>query len=351
MQFSNISMKRYHQHNIETRVLSNSFTIIQGCPTRCGIAELQINAFAKVSRKRKCESTYANPVLFIPKIYENWMLFMILKSKYHRLCLSKGGEWENAMRPNQGFNQCHMMPIKCTTISSTLILLDLTDKLHIDTKKNCFVTSCDKSPINPKGKTVDKDSTKPSNGFKTCTKIGFCEIKVKNHAIVTLLANCIWYFQVHFDPGISGCARNISNTWKNYLMKQEKLYKHRFKKKSRQVIINVSACQQTSCIQAYTRSPEMEYTIFQKRSNTIIISIPCNASPLYHFLAESKANSRTSLFEEGASDVGQNVAQEPILYYSVLIYIGGPLNAYWAKGASLGPDTFVRKSPWDHKYL
>ena len=50
-------------------------------------------------------------------------------------------------------------------------------------------------------------------------------------------------------------------------------------------------------------------------------------------------------------DVGQNVAQEPTLYYSGLIYIGGPLNAYWVKGASLGPDTFVRKSPWDQKYL
>ena len=60
----------------------------------------------------------------------------------------------------------------------------------------------------------------------------------------------------------------------------------------------------------------MEYTIFQKRSNTIIISIPRNASPLYHFLADSKANSKTSLFEEGPPDVGQNVAQEPTLYYS-----------------------------------
>ena len=51
------------------------------------------------------------------------------------------------------------------------------------------------------------------------------------------------------------------------------------------------------------------------------------------------------------SDVGQNVAQELTLYYSGPIYTGGPLNAYWAKGASLGPDAFVRKSPWDQKYL
>ena len=90
--------------------------------------------------------------------------------------------------------------------------------------------------------------------------------------------------------------------------------------------------------------------MIQKRSNTIIISIPRNASPPYHFLAKSKANSRTSLFEEGAPDVGQSVAQEPTLYYSGPIYIGDPLNAYWAKGASLGPESFVRKSPWDHKY-
>ena len=189
---------------------------------------------------------------------------MIVKSKYHRLCLSKGGERENVVRPNQGFNQCHMMPIKCTTVPSTLIVLDLTDKIRIDTKKNIFVTSCDKSSNDPKGKTVDQYSTNASNGLKTFTKIKFCEIKMKNHAIVTLLANYKRYLQVHFDPGINGCAGNISIRWNNYLMKQEMLYKHRFKKKSRQVIIIVSACQQTSCIQAYRRSPEMEYTIYLK---------------------------------------------------------------------------------------
>ena len=75
---------------------------------------------------------------------------------YHRLCLSKGGEWENAVRPIQGFYQCHMMPIKCTTIPSTMILLDLIDKLYIDTKKYCVVTSCVilGQVINPKGKAV-----------------------------------------------------------------------------------------------------------------------------------------------------------------------------------------------------
>ena len=128
MQFNNIFMRRCRQHGIEARVLSHSLTIIQGWPNRFGFVELQINAFIKVSRMRKCESTYANLVLFIPKIYENWMLFMILKSMYHQLCLSKGREWEKAVRPIQGFYQCHMMPIKCTTVPST-ILLDLTEKL------------------------------------------------------------------------------------------------------------------------------------------------------------------------------------------------------------------------------
>ena len=42
-------------------------------------------------------------------------------------------------------------------------------------------------------------------------------------------------------------------------------------------------------------------------------------------------------------DVAQNTAQKPIFCYSGRVHIGGPLNAYWAKG----PDTFVRKSPWD----
>ena len=82
---------------------------------------------------------------------------------------------------------------------------------------------------------------------------------MKNHAIATLLENCERYFQVHFDPGINECAGNISNTWKNYLMKQEKLYKHRLKKKSRQVIINELACQQTSCIQTYKASPPYHF--------------------------------------------------------------------------------------------
>ena len=50
-------------------------------------------------------------------------------------------------------------------------------------------------------------------------------------------------------------------------------------------------------------------------------------------------------------DVAQNAAQEPTLYYSGPIFIGGPLKAYWAKGESLGPDTSVRQSPRDHQYL
>ena len=164
---------------------------------------------------RKCESTYANPLLFIPKIYENCMLFMILKSTYLQLCLSKGGEWENAVRPIQGFYQCHMMPKKCTTEPSTMILLDLRHKLYIDTKKYCFVIRCVIIPgqvINLKGKTVDKDRTKASNGLKTFTEIRLCKIKMENHASFTFLENFKRYFQVHFDRGINGCAGNISNT-------------------------------------------------------------------------------------------------------------------------------------------
>ena len=156
---------------------------------------------------------------------------------------------------------------------------------------------------------MDKDRIKASNGLKTFTKIRFCKIKMKNHATFTVLADCKRYSQVHFDLGINGCAGNIFNTWKNYLMERGKLYNQ-----SRQGIINLLACQQTSCIQTCRRLPKMKYTIFQKHSNTIIISNPRNASPPYHFLSENKANSRTSLFEERAPDVVQNVAHEPTLY-------------------------------------
>ena len=65
----------------------------------------------------------------------------------------------------------------------------------------------------------------------------------------------------------------------------------------------------------------------------------------------NEGNSRTSLFQEGAPDVAQNIAHEPIFCYSGQVHIGGPLNAYWALGESLGRDTSVRKSPWDHQYL
>ena len=135
-----------------------------------------------------------------------------------------------------------------------MILLDLTHKLYIDTKKYCCVISCVLIPgqvISLKGKTVDKDRTKANNGLKTFTEIRLCKIKMENHATFTLFKNCKRYFQVHFDPGINGCAWNISNTWKNYLMEQEKLYKHRFSKKSRQGIINLLAYLQTSCFQSY----------------------------------------------------------------------------------------------------
>ena len=50
-------------------------------------------------------------------------------------------------------------------------------------------------------------------------------------------------------------------------------------------------------------------------------------------------------------DVAENIAQEPILCYSRQVHIGGPLNAYWAKGESLGLDTYCRILPKDHKYL
>ena len=58
-----------------------------------------------------------------------------------------------------------------------------------------------------------------------------------------------------------------------------------------------------------------------------------------------------SFLGEVMLDVAQNAAQEPTLYYSGPIFIGGPLKAYWAKGESLGPDTSVRQSPRDHQYL
>ena len=61
---------------------------------------------------------------------------------------------------------------------------------------------------------------------------------------------------------------------------------------------------------------------------------------IYDHIRNYKGNSRMSLFEEGALDVAQNAAQEPTLYYSGPIYIGGPLNAYWVKGASQGLDIF-----------
>ena len=50
-------------------------------------------------------------------------------------------------------------------------------------------------------------------------------------------------------------------------------------------------------------------------------------------------------------DVAQNVAQEPIFYYYGQVLIGGPFKGFWALGESLGPDTSVRQSPRDHKYL
>ena len=71
----------------------------------------------------------------------------------------------------------------------------------------------------------------------------------------------------------------------------------------------------------------------------------------YQYHTKIEENSRTSSFEEGAPDAGQNVAQEPISFYYGQVLIGGPFKASWALGESLGPDTFVRQSPRDHQYL
>ena len=51
------------------------------------------------------------------------------------------------------------------------------------------------------------------------------------------------------------------------------------------------------------------------------------------------------------NDAAQNVAQEPIFYYYGQVLIGGPFKGFWALRESLGPDTFVKQSPRDHKYL
>ena len=71
----------------------------------------------------------------------------------------------------------------------------------------------------------------------------------------------------------------------------------------------------------------------------------------YYYLTKNEENSRTSSFEEGVPDVGQNVAHEPISYYYGQVLIGCPLKAYWAKGEFLGPHTCCRISPREHKYL
>ena len=69
----------------------------------------------------------------------------------------------------------------------------------------------------------------------------------------------------------------------------------------------------------------------------------------------SQARERERVCEEilrdELSDVGHTIAQEPSFYYYGPVLIEGPLTAYWALGESLGPDTFVRKSPRDHNYL
>ena len=47
------------------------------------------------------------------------------------------------------------------------------------------------------------------------------------------------------------------------------------------------------------------------------------------------------------SDVAQTVAQELNFCYSGQVLIEGPLKAYWAKGESLGHDTYCGISPND----
>ena len=59
----------------------------------------------------------------------------------------------------------------------------------------------------------------------------------------------------------------------------------------------------------------------------------------------------TAKFVDGEIDVAQIPAQEPFFYNSGQVHTKGPLNAYWALGESLGPDTFVRKSHMDYQYL
>ena len=122
------------------------------------------------------------------------------------------------------------------------------------------------------------------------------EIKKKICAALPLLPNYERYFQVQSDFYTNRGAAIVSHTWKHYLIGREKLFKHRFHK-VREDLVLICTCQQTSSCQTYTMF------IFNSH----------NASTSYHFLVENKANSRTSLFEEGAPDVAKIGAQEPFL--------------------------------------
>ena len=66
----------------------------------------------------------------------------------------------------------------------------------------------------------------------------------------------------------------------------------------------------------------------------------------YDYLTENEDNLRAS-FKEGAPDVSQNAAQEPIFYYSERVHIRGPFKDNWANGESLRPNRFCTRSPRD----
>ena len=321
---------------------------------------------------------------------------IILSNEYHQISMPIRSEFPTVAEPITTFYKLQVIPGKCTSLPNIILLLDWTSKRYITSNKYCFLTSHVVIPeyiVNCQDVTDDKGKITTIMDMKAFTsiyheesnyafasffrrhiknvgsitakttkciliekyiytiikrEIKWWKMKDKHPTAVQLLQKFTEYFRIQSHLSTvwaSGCPCQAKE---HNIIQRENSCKAREKRVTRN---DMWKCKEQISYPTYTKLAKMKYNLQHISARNLRNSEFFIIIPPYYYFTENEENSRASSFEEGAPDVGHTVAQEIIFYYYGPVLIRGPLNAYLAKGASLGSDTFVRKSPWDQKYL
>ena len=375
-----MDLSRYYDtSSIEKRHHYQLITTLKSNLNQLGEVDLQTNGFIRVNQNKwihimqVSESTSSMHAIFLSNNNDNRMWIslrskIILSNEYHQIRMPKRSEFPTAAEPIIIFYKFQVIPGKCTSLPHIILFMDWTSKRYITSNKYCFMTSHVVIPeyiVNHRDVTDDKGKIAIIMDMKALTSIyqedinyafaSFCRRHIKNvGSIAAKTTKCIlrenyiytikreikrWKMKDKHPTAVQLLQKfmeyfriqsHLSTVWakgcpcqarEHNIIQRENSCKAREKGVTRN---DMWKCKEQISYPTYTKLAKMKYNLQHisarnlRNSEFFIIIHP------YYYFTENEENSRTSSFEEGAPDVGQNVAQEPTLYYSAPIYIGGP---------------------------